>query len=207
MTTYCTDFASIIEAICKQGYAICEDFLPIMAIQTLIAEAQSQGRNGKLTAARIGKQHQILNPSIRGDAIYWLEENDAESGVTIYFEQMHALKQQINRNLFMGLQELEAHFAIYPVGSGYQKHLDQFKSDQLKTSLANLRPRRLSSILYLNNEWRMDDGGELRLYIDDQNHLDILPTGGKLVLFLSGKFWHEVRPAKRERMSVAGWLK
>ena len=38
-------------------------------------------------------------------------------------------------------------------------------------------------------------------------YLDVEPTGGTMVAFLSGRFHHEVLEAKRERMSLTGWFK
>jgi SM-20-related protein len=61
----------------------------------------------------------------------------------------------------------------------------------------------------LNQDWQKDDGGELRLYLNgtaDDTHIDIMPVGGRLILFLSAKFLHEVLPAKRERISLTGWF-
>ncbi|MFT6394425.1 MAG: SM-20-related protein [Methylophilaceae bacterium] len=37
--------------------------------------------------------------------------------------------------------------------------------------------------------------------------MDILPKSGRIVLFLSAKFWHEVLPATRERLSLTGWFR
>ncbi len=70
-----------------------------------------------------------------------------------------------------------------------------------------LNTRKLSSILYLNQNWQASDGGELRLYVNDDEWLNISPIGGRLVLFLSDQFWHEVLPAKRERLSLTGWFR
>ena len=36
---------------------------------------------------------------------------------------------------------------------------------------------------------------------------DVLPRGGTLVVFLSDRFPHEVLPARRERLSLAGWFR
>ena len=109
----------------------------------------------------------------------------------------------MNQHFYMGLASLETHLAIYPVGAVYQKHLDQFNAGQAQ----QLNTRKLSSILYLNQEWQDSDGGELRLYVNEDEWLDILPAGGRLVLFLSAQFWHEVLPAKRERLSLTGWFR
>jgi SM-20-related protein len=36
---------------------------------------------------------------------------------------------------------------------------------------------------------------------------DVLPIGGRLVVFLSGEIPHEVLPTQKERISITGWLK
>lgn len=192
-------FETLIDDLCKQGYAICEHFLPADIIRSLANAAKQRYANDEMSVAKTGKINKTLNQEIRGDATLWLEETDANPGIKAYFSQMYMLKTAINQTLFMNLHALETHFAIYPVGSAYQKHLDQFANTE--------NARQLSSILYLNAHWQTDDGGELRLYLEDKKHLDILPTGGKLILFLSAKFWHEVLPAKRDRISLTGWLR
>jgi SM-20-related protein len=65
-------------------------------------------------------------------------------------------------------------------------------------------------VLYLNEDWRDSDCGQLRFYTDGSDggeYLDIFPQAGTLVLFRSACFWHEVMPARRERFSVTGWLR
>jgi SM-20-related protein len=69
-------------------------------------------------------------------------------------------------------------------------------------------------VLYLNRAWRETDGGAVRMYVGEaagpserESHVDIAPHAGTLVLFLSADFEHEVLPASRERMSVAGWFR
>ncbi len=116
---------------------------------------------------------------------------------------MQTLKQLLNEQLFMNLHALETHIAHYPVGSIYQKHLDQFSHG----NDPELQHRQLSAVLYLNQDWHESLGGELRLYLNENEHLDILPNAGRMVLFLSARFWHEVRPAHRERLSVTGWFR
>jgi SM-20-related protein len=68
----------------------------------------------------------------------------------------------------------------------------------------------LSTVLYLNPDWQADAGGELRLYdeLDDERLLQcVTPEYGKMIIFLSDKFPHEVMAAKRERQSIAGWFR
>ena len=103
----------------------------------------------------------------------------------------------LNRELMLGLDELEAHFAMYAPGTRYAKHRDRFRDDDARV---------LSSVLYLNDDWQESDGGALRLYLPDR-HLDVYPSAGKLVLFLSADFEHEVLAATRDRLSIAGWFR
>ena len=111
------------------------------------------------------------------------------------------MREALNRRLLLGMIELEAHYALYPPGAAYARHRDRFRDDDARV---------LSTVLYLNADWREEDGGALRLYLggDAKNpHLDIYPNAGTLVLFLSAEFDHEVLPATRERLSVAGWFR
>jgi SM-20-related protein len=106
----------------------------------------------------------------------------------------------LNRTLQLGLFDFECHFACYPAGAHYARHNDQFQGDS---------DRELSCVLYLNENWKREDGGQLRLHLDsgDTAPKDILPRGGRLVMFISRRFAHEVLPAARERFSIAGWFK
>jgi SM-20-related protein len=114
---------------------------------------------------------------------------------------MDTLRRSLNRRLLLGMDEFEAHYALYAAGTHYARHHDRFRDDDARV---------LSSVLYLNLAWHDADGGALRLYLDaavPDAHLDIYPRDGTLVLFLSGDFEHEVLPATRERLSVAGWFR
>jgi len=64
-------------------------------------------------------------------------------------------------------------------------------------------------VTYLNSDWQPGDGGELVLYAEDEvtEIATIEPRAGTLVLFLSEEIPHEVRPAIRDRISIAGWFR
>ena len=190
---------NIINDLSKNGYAICDAFLPAKTISSLAKMATKRYLSGAMTFAKTGQQ--AKNSNIRGDSIFWLDENSHKRSVQAYFVKMHLLKNALNLHLFMNVQELETHLAVYPIGSVYEKHLDQFSQGE------GIQMRQLSSILYLNNHWLVADGGALRLHLNESEFLDISPTAGKLVLFLSSKFWHEVLPATRDRISLTGWFR
>ena len=195
-------FDSTIDALALNGYAILENFLPTNHIESLAEIAKSNWISGNMTSAKTGKLG-LTNQAIRGDYITWLDEHSEQPAIKAYFESMHALQQVMNQQLFMNLQELETHLALYPVDAVYQKHLDQFSHGDISKN----QYRQLSAILYLNKQWTNQNGGELRLHLNENEHLDFLPVEGRLVLFLSAKFWHEVRPANRERVSLTGWFR
>ena len=107
------------------------------------------------------------------------------------------LRPALNRRLLLGLQSFEAHYALYPPGAGYLRHRDRFRDDDARV---------LSFVGYLNPQWPMDAGGELRLFVDDRI-VDVVPRLGRCVLFLSADIEHEVRPARQPRYSIAGWFR
>ena len=191
--------ASIIDDLSENGYAICDAFLPAKTITALANKGRQRYATGTMTPAKTGQQAE--NANMRGDSIFWLSESSKKPSVQAYFNKMHQLRAALNLNLYMNVQELETHLAVYPIGSVYQKHLDQFSQGE------GVQARQLSSILYLNNHWLVADGGALRLHLNESEFLDISPTAGKLVLFLSSQFWHEVLPATRPRISLTGWFR
>ena len=192
--------SSIIEDISQQGYAVIEKFINPQEITSLRAQAKILHSAGEMHKAKTGIS-KLKNSTLRGDFIHWIEASDASEAEMVYLNAMTELQHAINQAFFLGLFELESHFAIYPPGAGYQKHLDQFIGKE---------ERKISCILYLNEGWHHEDGGQLRMYLDkkDENRfIDISPQAGTLVVFLSSDFLHEVLPATRERISLTGWFR
>ena len=117
----------------------------------------------------------------------------AESRLLEAFEH---LRLQLNREAYLGLFELELHYAAYPAGSGYARHVDQPRG--------NAR-RKVSVVLYLNRQWRPSFGGELQIFGSAQS-IDVQPLAGRLVCFLTEGREHCVQPARAERLSITGWF-
>jgi SM-20-related protein len=110
------------------------------------------------------------------------------------FEQ---LRLELNRRAYLGLFDLELHYAWYPPGAGYQRHVDQPHGRA---------QRRVSVLLYLNEAWTPAAGGELRMF-DAAGHRDIEPVAGRLVCFLTANREHAVLPTQRDRLSISGWFR
>ena len=192
---------NIIDLIAQQGYAVVEQFLAPDVIKDLALQARSLQGAGAMHKAKTGLNAPTQAATIRGDFIHWIEGDLASKAESTYLAATSELQQALNQAFFLGLFELESHFAIYPAGAGYQKHLDQ---------LIGKAERKVSCILYLNEDWQPEDGGQLRMYLDQQDALkwiDVFPQAGTLVVFLSSDFLHEVLPAKRERISITGWFR
>ncbi|TVU69182.1 MULTISPECIES: 2OG-Fe(II) oxygenase [Cobetia] len=190
----------LIDELVEHGYSVRPNFLPAHLTRQLNGELLALETQQRLTAAGIGRGHEHdLRPDIRGDAIRWLDRESRAQRA--YLEAMNVLKDELNRALYMGLFEYEAHFAHYPVGSFYRKHLDSFRG----------RGNRLiSSVLYLNEQWPADGGGEIVLYDpqDDSRALArVTPEAGTFVCFLSEQMPHEVLPTHQSRASVTGWFR
>jgi SM-20-related protein len=193
---------TIIDDLLEKNYSIQQSILTEEIIQQLYEEGLACWESGEFRTARIGKgDEEQKRPEIRSDKIHWLDPEKLSSNQNIYWNFIDELRNEVNRTFFFGLKDFEAHFAVYPEGAFYKKHLDQFT----KT------PHRfVSCILYLNKDWKPEQGGQLRIYKDGENEMDFLdiqPEFGKFVCFLSGNLYHEVLPAKRERFSLTGWLR
>lgn len=182
----------------SQGYVILPNALPSIQLNALFAHYTSLGQN-VFNRAGIGhKQEYQLNRFVRTDEICWL--NGEHPTTRAYLDWAETLRLGLNERLYLGLFDYECHYAFYPPGAYYKRHLDAFQGNNL---------RRVSSILYLNPQWQPGDGGELFLFQPDQRKVleRIQPTYGKLVLFLSEEFPHEVLPSKTRRRSIAGWFR
>ncbi len=119
-----------------------------------------------------------------------------------------ALQLAFNAALFTGIQQTQLHYAHYPIGAFYKRHLDRFATSQAsrgKTEPASCRV--ISLVFYLNADWLQNEGGELVLYdADEQRQIRVLPQLGTMVAFRSEQFPHEVLPAIRTRLSLTGWM-
>lgn len=190
----------IVDRLATQGWAVSPHFVSGDVTEGLERDIIDLESRNRLQPAAVGRgTTKVIEPSIRGDSIFWLDESAASAAQQHYLDRMTQLRALLNQSLFLGLNEFECHFASYPPGAFYSRHIDQH---------ANQDTRVVSAILYLNAEWTPQDAGELRLYADDDDsYFDVPPVAGTLVTFLSGRFYHEVLPARQPRRSVTGWFR
>ncbi|WP_426117892.1 2OG-Fe(II) oxygenase [Pseudomonas sp. DSP3-2-2] len=192
----------IVDDLAAHGWSQQNIFLPETLTRELASECHTRAAEGELAPAGVGRgPFQEVREGIRGDHIQWLEAGQVEV-CDRYLELMDSLRLALNRGLFLGLEDYESHFALYPPGAFYRKHVDRFRDDDR---------RMVSAVLYLNQAWLPEHGGQLRMYLknelQDETQYDVQPTGGCLVVFLSGEIPHEVMPSTRERLSLTGWFR
>lgn len=199
-TTLCPNDEALAGELVERGHLILPAFLPPGEVAALRHELRTVLAAGGFRPATVARHRQYA-PEIRSDLIHWIEEDQAGPATRAWLARLERLRQSLNRVAYLGLLDFEAHYALYPPGARYARHRDRLRDDARRV---------LTSILYLNEGWQAEDGGALRLWLDEEGvgeSLEVLPQGGTLVLFFSARYWHEVKPARRERLSLTGWFR
>lgn len=180
----------------EQEVFVTRNFLTAQEVSALSREVDDFYRLGFFKPAGIGKDAKINN-DIRKDEIMWLDPARQTPAQEQLWKKLDNFKKTLNERYYLGLWDFEGHYSVYPVGAFYKKHVDTFKSDDLRT---------LSFIVYLNENWKSVDGGCLRVHKDGE-YTDVEPRAGTMVCFLSHKLEHEVLESKALRKSFTGWFK
>ncbi len=197
--TITLDEAELIDALIQQGWWSRQNCVSSEFSEALANEALTLYQNQKMAPAGIGRdQHFQQNATIRQDFIHWLD--GASEIQRRYLSFMESIKQTLNRALFLGLFEFEAHFAIYPPGAFYKKHVDSFRGGGNRV---------VSVVTYLNADWPETGGGALAIYAPETEQIvqTVRPEAGTLVIFLSEAIPHEVLISHQQRASIAGWFR
>ncbi|MCA9401678.1 MAG: 2OG-Fe(II) oxygenase [Candidatus Omnitrophica bacterium] len=194
---------NIAEGLSDRAYVIIDQFLKPLEVNIIRSHMDQLKEEGDFKKAGIGASHKFqVNEEIRKDWIHWVNPEDTIASTQIFTNQLKIIMNKLNQLCFLGLKDFEMHYAIYPKGAYYKRHLDQFQfSDH----------RRLTFLCYLNDAWKNEDGGHLRIYLPrGENHpeypFDISPIAGRLVMFRSDLLEHEVLECHRQRYSLTGWM-
>ncbi len=192
-------YEKVIIDLLEQQFSIVDDFFNFKEIEDLRALLLEKYNEDEFRKAAIGNQfsEQIIK-SIRGDFISWIDENNLLPEEKVFFNKIDDFTNYMNRTCFLGIQEKEFHYAVYPKGTFYKKHLDTFQNDD---------SRKLSIVCYLNDEdWKPEFGGELVIF-KPLEEIKVYPLKGRVVIFESQVLEHEVRQVEQMRLSITGWLK
>ncbi|WP_299776444.1 2OG-Fe(II) oxygenase [uncultured Formosa sp.] len=196
-------YEKIIDDLLSQQYSIVDNFFDVNEVSKLRDSILLKSEEDAFKKAAIGNRlNETIVKSIRGDVILWIDEQCINAAETLFFNKINDLVTYLNRTCFLGLLHKEFHYAIYPKGTFYKRHLDTFQNDDR---------RKLSFVCYLNDEdWKPENGGELVIYTNENGvavEKIIYPFPGRVVIFESQILEHEVKPVNTQRLSITGWLK
>ncbi|WP_234996146.1 2OG-Fe(II) oxygenase [Pseudobacteriovorax antillogorgiicola] len=194
--------AEIVEALQAYGWYAGAGYFEADLCRGLKEEALAIYTNSQgdgFYQARVGDRFQNLKDTrVRQDQIHWLDPLQASPWQSIYLQRSWDLMMVLKRAMFLPINGFESHFAMYQSGAFYKKHVDSFQGRNA---------RLLSLIVYLNDDWGESDGGQLRIYREDNPEVEaatIQPEMGRFVIFLSETIHHEVLPSHRPRLSLTG---
>ncbi|HLV92888.1 MAG TPA: 2OG-Fe(II) oxygenase [Aequorivita sp.] len=193
-------YESIIDDLLQKKYSIVDSFFSSEEVDLLRLSLVAKYDADRFKKSAIGNYtSEEIDKSIRGDFILWMDEANANEAEELFFGKINDMVSYLNRTCFLGILHKEFHYAVYPKGTFYKRHLDTFQNDDR---------RKLSVVCYLNEDnWLPENGGELTIYLENEE-LNILPLPGRIVIFESQVLEHEVKIVKAsERMSITGWLK
>lgn len=185
------------DELANNDYLVVDDFISDEFYQQIQRYFQDRLDESEFSKAAIGSdEDRQIESSVRGDFIYWLDQqNDDE--LTDLFGLFDEVIQQLKQQLFLSLSDYEFHFALYPPKTRYEKHVDQFHGKNNRV---------ISMLIYLNEDWKQGDGGELKVYESDGNEVLVEPLAKRLVMFKSDTVEHEVMLTSTHRKSLTGWL-
>ena len=196
-------YEKIIADLLEQQYSIVEDFFDTSEVEELRNSLLQKYEDDNFKKAAIGNRtNEVIAKTIRGDFILWLNEAEAAPTEKAFFRKINDFVDYLNKTCFLGILQKEFHYALYPEGTFYKRHLDTFQNDDR---------RKLSLVCYLNDQdWKPEYGGELVIFKEEngaETPITIYPFPGRVVIFESQVLEHEVKPVKTERLSITGWLK
>ena len=192
--------SAIVKDLSTRGWTHQPALLSSDMTSALRADLAGLAEQQALTLGGVGRESQFaVARDVRRAKITWLDGKSSAQRAFMDFAE--TLRIALNRELFLGLFEFEANYALYPVGGFYQRHLDSFRG---------ARNRVVSLVAYLNESWEEHYGGALAIFMSDapvnaEPVCRIAPHPGDVVLMLSEDIPHAVEPTHRERLAIAAW--
>lgn len=185
-----------LDRLSENDYLVVDNFISDRLYHKIRSYFDHLMEENEFSKAGIGDAgHRQIESSVRGDFIYWLDRN-RDNELSDFFDLVEVLISKIKRYCYLSISDYEFHLAHYPAGTRYEKHIDQFHG---RTN------RILSVLIYLNEDWKPQDAGELKIY-DNNSQVLVEPIAKRLVIFKSNSVEHEVLKTNSGRKSVTGWL-
>lgn len=208
----------ICESLLVNNYAVIDDFIPeaeeALALKQEVAALYLDGRmrDGEIGSGANGSKGGV-RAEMRTDKVVWMEGDEVYVGKMMkrHILRMDILTQKINMLLkaiapddkkelvtWEGAGRSKIMATCYPAGgSRYVAHYDN----------PNENGRKLTTILYLNEQWRAPHGGSLRIKTQGKQ-VDVAPLFNRLLCFWSDRRCpHEVMPTAKghDRFAITIW--
>ncbi len=153
-------FNTLIDSFIGSKVGIVNNFLSVQLAKDLKNNLIRLHQNQLMFAAGTGNDHLIVHDKlVRGDMIHWLDRKHHDKHEDAFFDVMDSFILHLNRTCYAGITSYEFHYTLYESGSFYKKHIDQFQQNG---------SRAYSMVMYLNEDWIPDDGGELCIHHVDR---------------------------------------
>ncbi len=192
-----------IRALQDQGWFVRDAVLGHAAATGVYDAVEALAAAGQLRPAGVSRgAERRVDAGVRGDAITWLEPEQAPCELIPLRGLFQSLRDELNREAYLGLDRIEIQIARYPGGgNGYARHRDAFR-----TPPSGPPNRLVTAIYYANPSWQAEEGGLLRLHLERGPH-DVAPILDRLLVFLSERIEHEVLPAREPRRAITAWFR
>jgi hypothetical protein len=216
------------------GYVVCDD-LPgaSQAAQALLDLAEIKCDDLRPPGEVVSVlDTSTTDLAARGDLIMFLDDPGDDTTKSNNHDDplvfMERVRVHLGTRLSLQRGVTERQLARYAgKGERYERHRDALPDGGLEEG-----HRRVTVILYANDrDWDMEkDGGALRIYLASvegedvtgasppgvarpstgvdmgERYVDIAPTQGRVVIFLSGAMDHAVQPTFRPRVALTAWM-
>lgn len=186
----------LVDQLAEKEYIVIDDFLDEECYATIRSYFLQKLGQDEFHKAGVGNVNPMIISEKRGDFAYWLDRKE-DSELKIFFDLLDELIFFLKRNFYLPINDEEFHFAHYPPGAQYEKHLDSFKEAS---------GRLMSVVIYLNEGWETGDGGELEIFHKDGTSTIVEPVKRRAAIFKSDSVEHQVLATSVNRYSLTGWL-
>ena len=134
-------YEKVIDGLMADKYSIVDNFFSREEVLALRKSLLEKYEEDKFRKSAIGNQanEQVIE-AIRGDFILWLDEDKANAAERAFFAKLNDFQEYLNRTCFMGINEKEFHYAVYPEGTFLQKASGYFPERQPQEIIPSVLP-------------------------------------------------------------------
>ncbi|KAJ3307906.1 Egl nine 3 [Blyttiomyces sp. JEL0837] len=213
------DSSVIINHLATVGYCYFDNFLGVDLLEGLQQACKDMVESDQVRPAAMGQGiSRQVDRTYRGDLTTVIMNAEMQSSPSQYphfasfKRKLDGIVDSLDQGLDLTLTNdkgFDKSCGLYSKGvqiGFYNKHGARYVKH--RDCSPAIPDRRITMILYLNEEWTKENGGELRLYPTNNMELssiDIAPLSNRLLIFCS-ELEHEVLPSYSDRYALTMWF-